>query len=350
MPVEVEPVECVVEGYRIDLSRLEEEARRRGARRVALQLPDGVKPLARRIADCISEKLGLEVVIHGDSVFGACDLQWEKVSRLGVDLVLHLGHTPYPPSLGDGGGPPDTYVFEPLEAVVDVEPGLVARAAGLLRSRGASRVAVVSSVQYHKLLPRVASLLAGHGLEAVVPRGRPPFFLDGQVLGCDYSVALSSRADAFLFVGGGLFHPLGLYLASRRPVVRLDPQRGSVDDLTGEGERVIRVRLFKVSQAMGARRWGIILGLKSGQRRPWLARALEAAMKRRGVEYRVLAGELTGLDFLRSVDEPWFEAFVVTSCPRIPVDDLWDYEKPVLTPGEAFMALEGRLEPYRFPW
>jgi Diphthamide synthase subunit DPH2 len=53
---------------------------------------------------------------------------------------------------------------------------------------------------------------------------------------------------------------------------------------------------------------------------------------------------------MRDVDSEWFEAFVVTSCPRLPVDDLYEYEKPVLTPGEAFMALQGRLEPYMFPW
>ena len=337
-------------GYKVDLARIRAEVEKRGARRVVVQLPDGVKPMARRIADCISRELGVEVVIHGDSVFGACDLQWDKVAQLGADLVIHLGHTPYPPGLGDGSEPPPVYIFDPLEAAVDVDPSVAAEAAGLLASRGVSRVAVVSSVQYRSLLPRVASIIAGHGLDAVVPRGRPPFFLDGQVLGCDYGVALSAKADGFLFVGGGIFHPLGLYLASRRPVVRLDPQRGEAEDLTPEGERVLRVRLFKVSQAMDARRWGLVLGLKSGQRRPWLARALEAAMRKRGVEYRVLAGELTGVDFLRSTDEPWFEAFVVTSCPRIPVDDVWDYDKPVLTPGEAFMALERRLEPYRFPW
>ncbi|GAB6147615.1 diphthamide biosynthesis enzyme Dph2 [Stetteria hydrogenophila] len=343
-------MECRVGGYVVDAGRVAGEARRRGARRILLQLPDGLKPLSRRLAECLERATGAEVVVHGDSVFGACDLQLGKASLLKPDLIVHVGHTPYPPELADGSEPPDYVVFDPAFYESSVPAGVVEEAAGILARRGVGRVAVVGSVQHARILPSVAEALRGAGVEAEVPRGDPPFFLDGQVLGCDYRVALRSRADGFVFVGGGLFHPLGLYLATRKPVVKIDPYTLRVEDVTPTGERFLKVRLFKVSQAMGSKRWGIILGLKTGQYRPWLYSRLKRLMDERGVEYRVYAAEATGADLVRSIDEPWFEAFVVTSCPRIPIDDVQDYPKPVLTPGEAVMALRGELSPYRFPW
>ncbi len=343
-------MECNVGGYEVNIDRIAEEARRRGARRILLQVPDGLKPLSGKIAECIRRATGAEVLIHSDSVFGACDLHLDKVSVLKPDLVVHLGHTPYPPELADGRRVPDIVVFDPAFHACSVPKELAEEAAQALSRYGVRRVSVVGSIQHVRLLPEVASALRAAGLDAQVPRGSPPFFLDGQVIGCDYRVALRSGADGFVFVGGGLFHGLGLYLASLKPVVKVDPYTLKVEDLTPVGERFLRVRLFKVSQAMEARRWGILAGLKSGQYRPWLLRRLARLMDERGVEYRIHAAEVTGLDTLKSIDEPWYEAFVITSCPRVPIDDVYEYHKPVLTPGEAVMALEGRLEPYRFPW
>lgn len=343
-------MECNVGGYEVNIDRIAEEARRRGARRILLQVPDGLKPLSGKIAECIRRATGAEVLIHSDSVFGACDLHLDKVSVLKPDLVVHLGHTPYPPELADGRRVPDIVVFDPAFHACSVPKELAEEAVQALSRYGVRRVSVVGSIQHVRLLPEVASALRAAGLDAQVPRGSPPFFLDGQVIGCDYRVALRSGADGFVFVGGGLFHGLGLYLASLKPVVKVDPYTLKVEDLTPVGERFLRVRLFKVSQAMEARRWGILAGLKSGQYRPWLLRRLARLMDERGVEYRIHAAEVTGLDTLKSIDEPWYEAFVITSCPRVPIDDVYEYHKPVLTPGEAVMALEGRLEPYRFPW
>lgn len=343
-------MECKVGGYEINVDRIAEEARKRRAKRILLQVPDGLKPLSGRIAECIKKVTGAEVLIHSDSVFGACDLHLDKVLLLKPDLVVHLGHTPYPPELADGRSVPDLVVFDPAFHMSSIPSELAEEAAQLLSRRGVGRVAVVGSIQHVKVLPQVAAALKAAGLEAEVPHGTPPFFLDGQVIGCDYRVALRAKAEGFVFVGGGLFHGLGLYLATLKPVVKVDPYTLRVEDLTPIGERFLRVRLFKVSQAMETRRWGILLGLKSGQYRPWLLKRLTSLMESRGVEYRVHAAEVTGLDTLKAIDEPWYEVFVVTSCPRVPIDDVYEYHKPVLTPGEAVMALEGRLEPYRFPW
>ncbi len=337
-------------GYRIDYSPL----RGMRASRIALQLPDGLKPYARCIARRVREETGASVVVHGDHVYGSCDLAYPLLAGLlGVDAIVHVGHTPYPREISwEGVEPRGTprVVYLAAESLLGVPRDAWEEAASILSSHGARRVAVVSTAQHVGLLGEARAALSSMGFEAVVPRGAPPYFMDGQVIGCDYRLARAAEADSYLIVAGGRFHALGLYLSTLRPVVQVDPYRGRALDFTPEGERVYRVRLYKVSQALDARGWAIIAGLRTGQYRPWLVDSLTRRVRERGGEYLVYALQSFDLDHARMIDADWIDAFVVTSCPRIPIDDLASYEKPVLTPGEAFMALEGRLEPYRFPW
>ena len=323
------------------------------ARLALLQLPPGLRPYSREIAECVEDATGARVVVQLDPVFGACDLAYPQAREiLGADLIVHVGHTPYPRETSWSGAWPrgsPRVVYLPARSRLPLPLEAVRQAARVLAGRGAARVAVVGTAQHTHLLPRAAEALRGEGLEAAVPRGSPPVFEDGQVIGCDYRVALSSGADAFLYVGGGLFHPLGLYLASRRPVVQVDPYRGEARDVTPIGERTLRVRLYRVMQAMDARLYAVVVGLKTGQYRPWLVERLLDAIRGSGREALVYASDRLAREDLDSLPRS-VEAIVVTSCPRLPIDDFQGHEPPVLTPGEAFMALEGRLEPYRFPW
>ncbi len=337
-------------GYEIDLGPPDTY---REARRIVVQLPDGLKQEANCIVDELAKHSGAEVYIHGDPSYGACDLQYPQLkATLDPDIIVHVGHTPYPegianPRLQPRGRP--RVVYAPARSMLRPSTRTLEEAARLLVSRSAGRVVVVATGQHAHILEWVAGELRRLGVDAVVPKGLQPYFLDGQVIGCDYRIALA-KGDAYLIVAGGIFHALGLYLATRRPLVKVDPYRDEAVDLTPLGERTLKIRLYKVSKAMDARRWGIIVGLKTGQYRPWLVEALRRRMSEAGVEYRLIAVENMSENVLRNLDNDWYQAFTVTSCPRIPIDDLQDYEKPVLTPGEAFMALEGRLEPYRFPW
>lgn len=342
--------------YTIDLDPVVSLARSQGYRRIVLQMPDGLKQYAYRLAQRLSEDLpGVEVLIHMDHNYGACDLQYPQLwEALRPDLIVHIGHSPYPADISSriveprGRGPRILY----LPALSNSYPsrGAVEDAARLLLGRGVERVGIATTSQHVHMVKRLAEDLSGMGFRVEVGRSSRPYLSEAQVLGCDYRLHRSMRVDGFIYLGGGVFHPLGLYLATMKPVIKLDPYEDRAVDLTGEGEKLYRVRLYKVSQAMDARRWGIIVGLKTGQYRPWLIDRLRRMMERHGRRYILLASENLDRETLSSIDGEWFEAYTVTSCPRLPTDDYWDYHKPVLTPGEAVMALRGSLEPYLFPW
>jgi 2-(3-amino-3-carboxypropyl)histidine synthase len=60
------------------------------AKKVLIQLPDGIKPHAKVIVDGLKNE-GAELFIWTDSNYGACDLPIEA-RNVGVDLILHFGH------------------------------------------------------------------------------------------------------------------------------------------------------------------------------------------------------------------------------------------------------------------
>ncbi len=78
--------------YDLALEEIITTIQQQGAKRVLIQLPDGLKPEAERIQQVVRERLPeVELFFWGGSAFGACDLPLH-VDRLGFDLLLHLGH------------------------------------------------------------------------------------------------------------------------------------------------------------------------------------------------------------------------------------------------------------------
>lgn len=83
----------VTENYDLDIAGIVEKIRSEDAKRVLIQLPDGLKPAAEEIQDAVRAELPqVELFFWGASAFGACDIPL-GVDRLGFDLLIHLGHS-----------------------------------------------------------------------------------------------------------------------------------------------------------------------------------------------------------------------------------------------------------------
>src|SRR5271157_3458992 len=72
--------------------RIKREITKLGAKRVLLQLPEGLKPDGPRLAETVV-KAGALPIISADPCYGACDLAIDEAESLGVDLILHFGHS-----------------------------------------------------------------------------------------------------------------------------------------------------------------------------------------------------------------------------------------------------------------
>lgn len=79
--------------YDLEVGRIVSEVRKASARRVGLQFPEGLKDRALEVAAEIESKTKADVIIMADPTYGGCDLKADSAKRLGVDLLVHFGHT-----------------------------------------------------------------------------------------------------------------------------------------------------------------------------------------------------------------------------------------------------------------
>ena len=72
-------------------SELIEHLKKRGAKRVALQFPEGLKRRSATLAAALRDA-GFDVIISGDPCYGACDLALDTLAY--ADVLVHVGHAP----------------------------------------------------------------------------------------------------------------------------------------------------------------------------------------------------------------------------------------------------------------
>ena len=80
-----------MKGFDFEEERIKQEITRLNAKRVLLQMPEGLKPEAPRLAKIV-EKAGALPIISGNPCYGACDLATTEAESLDADLVIHFGH------------------------------------------------------------------------------------------------------------------------------------------------------------------------------------------------------------------------------------------------------------------
>ncbi len=78
--------------YDLSVDEIVATIKEQRAKRVLIQLPDGLKPETGTLQAALKKELpDVELVFWGGSAYGACDAPLHA-ERLGFDLLLHLGH------------------------------------------------------------------------------------------------------------------------------------------------------------------------------------------------------------------------------------------------------------------
>ena len=78
--------------FDLELNRVAQRIKEEKAKRVCVQLPDGLKQYAGDISKELHGKTGADIIIWAGSCYGACDIPLE-VERLGVQLLIQWGHS-----------------------------------------------------------------------------------------------------------------------------------------------------------------------------------------------------------------------------------------------------------------
>ncbi len=318
--------------FNLEEKLLEKEIHKRKAKLVLIQLPEGLKPYSSELT-AVAERAGALAIVSGDPCYGACDLAIDEAERLGVDLIVHYGHSEMIKQAAF------SILYIEAKAKCSVK-NVVRKAIPLLRPW--KKVGLVTTVQHVHKLDEARTVLLEAGKSVVIGDvGKLKYA--GQVIGCDYSnaKAVLREVDAFLFVGGGKFHAIGVSLATAKPTVVADPYEKRAFTIYEEAARILKKRWANIHEAKQAEKIGILIGLKNGQKR------LDEALKMRRIVEET--GKKTVFYALKEITPealvqfPSIDAFINTACPRLSLEDSVRFCKPLLTPNETLVAL-GKLQ------
>jgi 2-(3-amino-3-carboxypropyl)histidine synthase len=295
------------------------------AQMIGLQFPDGLRVHATRLARKIEKETGATTLISGDACYGACDVSDRSMEGL-VDLLIHWGHTALPLDYKV----PVLFVeaYSTMEVFESVKKALK-----LLD--GYETIGLVTTTQHLYLLDDLANFLKENGKKVKMEGGKGT--RRGQVLGCNFSSARMLSVDAFLYIGSGNFHPLGLKLSTDKPVIIADPYMNEARDIDKFADRILRKRFAKIAISMEAKRFGVLISSKYGQMRLEMAKSLKKIIQDQNCEAYLILLDNIKPDLLMAFRD--LDAFVMTACPRIAIDDAQIYDKPLITPYELEIAL-----------
>ena len=209
-------------GYQIDIETAVKTVLQQTYKTIAVQVPEGLKRSIVPVVEYLEKQTGATVLVSADPCYGACDVVNYELKNMDVDCVLHIGHT----SISDVENfwIPTLFInaFSTLDVTKVVEkaiPSLVGNAIG-----------VVTTAQHLHTIGAIETIIQNHHLEPVIAQGDERVSAKGQILGCNFSVGakMADSVDCFLFIGSGTFHPVGLLMSTRKPVIAADPYTNMV--------------------------------------------------------------------------------------------------------------------------
>ncbi len=321
-------------GYRIDLDNVVESIKKNDYKTVVLQIPEGLKTEVKKIVDYIEQKTDTQILVHGESCFGACDLvDSNDYPGVSIDAVVQIGHTAIP----DLEKQKTPYFFVNAESKIDTTEVLKKT----LKHLEDKTVGLCTTAQHLHEIDKIKNFLEENNIKTVIEKGDSRIKSPGQILGCNFSSAkkIEEKIDVYLYIGSGVFHPLGLMLSTDKPVITVDPYSKQVktDELGNIKDTVLRQRYGAIANCKNAKSFAVVVCSKIGQERYILAKNLKEKIEKSGKKAYIVV-----LDFFSPFNlESFrgFDCFVSTGCPRIAVDDYMQYKKPVITPIELDVVL-----------
>jgi len=279
-----------------------------------LQVPDGLKRKTLEIAD----ELG-DVLIDCESCFGACDLAIQEAKVLGCDKIIHYGHS----KLIDSDIP-----VEYVELREDYDPIPVLEKD--LDKIKEEKIGLISTLQFLDSLEKAKKFLEEKG--KIVKMGKGKFY-SGQILGCDISSpkSIEKEVEAFLYIGSGKFHPLGLAFKTEKPVYVLDVEKNEINDLKELKEKFLKQKYAAIALAKDAKKFGILVSVKPGQLNLELAKKIKKKLEDKKKKAYILVFNEIKPEKLEGLE---LDCYINTACLRIAIENRTESKKPILNPDE----------------
>jgi len=306
--------------------KLVTELKKRKPKKVLVQLAEGIKQNALEISEII-EKLGIECFFSGETCWGGCSVAVHEAKALGADLIVHFGHAEFIKI-----GFPVLYIE--VKDILNLKPLLEK---SLKHLKEYKTIGLSYSIQHKQDIENTMKFYEKKGKKIVLSKKTGNVAHEGHIIGCQYEglKAIQDQVDAFVIIGNR-FHSMGATLAVKKPVILIDVYNHNVKTMEGLRDKILKQRLFSIEKLKEAKKVGIILETKLGQKFGSPKYLLEKLRKNKKDAIIITMNEITPEKIMNFYN---IDAFIELACPRIALDDSAKYEKPILTMREALVAL-----------
>ncbi len=320
--------------YSFEIHKTIHRIRSSNAKRVALQFPEGLLLFATTISDILTQFCpGTETLIMGDVTYGACCIDDYTARAVGCDLLVHYAHSCLIPV--------STTKISTLYVFVDISIDTSHLLATLNRNFSPGKtIAMVGTIQFNATLHNIRQPLEQAGFNILTPQITP--LSKGEILGCTSpTIPHDAKVDMILYLGDGRFHLESAMIANPTlPAYRYDPYSRKLTRETYSHSEMLSLRSSAISTARNAKKWGLILGALGRQGNPHTLTLIENHLTAKGIPFiNLLLSEIFPgkLALFEDVD-----CWVQIACPRLSIDWGYAFPRPLLTPYEALVVLEGR--------
>ena len=311
--------------YDLEIERIKKRVEEKNCQSILVQMPEGMldKPL-QNVLDHLSKLV--QIFISGDPSFGSCDLAIDLAEELDCDMLIHFGHS-------DFGF--QHKIKEARESSIDVmlipayynpaKPIDFSAIKRKLNELGWKTVQLAATIQHLKSLERLQIYLEKNGFNTTIQG-------TGQILGCHVNNLRSETEsiDGLISIHAGFFHTHGILLNSDKPLLQFDPYAQSkiVHDSSNR-KNLLQQRFTLLERAKKADQWGVIGSSKLGQFNKRMITRIESILKNEGKTPIIVIAE--NINPQNMANFHFVDAWVVTACPRIAIDDKIRYSKPIVT-------------------
>ncbi|KAK9470179.1 Diphthamide synthesis DPH1/DPH2 [Dipodascopsis tothii] len=315
--------------YNFEIHKSIWNVRTHKAKKVALQMPEGLLIYSCIVSDILERFCGVEILIMGDVTYGACCIDDFTAKALGCDFLIHYAHSCLVPMT--------VTTIKVLYVFVSIGINFDHLVASVEHNfEQGTRFGIVSTIQFNTAIHSSRPLLEAKGYSVYIPQRMP--LSKGEILGCTSPLLDKNAIDALLYVGDGRFHLESAMIQNPEiPAYRYDPYSRK---FTREGyghEEMQTVRRDAIRVAKTARKVAIILGTLGRQGNYATLEKLKRHLQQRGIEYvLILLSEIFPEKLAEFND---VDAFIQIACPRLSIDWGYAFDRPLLTPYEALVAL-----------
>ncbi|CAM9024767.1 unnamed protein product [Wickerhamomyces anomalus] len=311
-----EAIKLLPSNYNFEIHKTVWNIKKQNAKRVALQMPEGLLIYSLIIADILEQFCEVETIVMGDVSYGACCIDDYTARSLDCDFIVHYAHSCLVPI--------DITLIKVLYIFVTINIDETHLIKTIQRNFSKnSKIATFGTIQFNPTIHAIKDKLANDEekpIYTIPPQIMP--LSKGEVLGCTSQRLDKEEIDAMIYVGDGRFHLESAMIHNPEiPAYRYDPYSRKFTREYYDQKQMIKVREDAITTASKAKKIGLILGALGRQGNVNTLSNLETELTKSGkTVVKIILSEIfpQKLSMFDDID-----AFIQVACPRLSIDWGW---------------------------